>query len=166
MAAEEKKLYPTPLLKIKEQVLRLYEKYGKIADFLIEYNAPEDIRINKEDFLLQFYIDEQALNNITDMLKRSDAQKLIVLFGIQKYEELGKQREKLTACFLGMDKNQDVDETHRDGIVNGTFRTGDPGEESWPPPPYEPPLGTAKRPVNCLSLASNSKELENFFRNK
>lgn len=149
--------FPTSLESIKEQV-GLYHKMMKD----LANPGSSSPSINPDTQYLQFYIDKSALKNLNTIAGETDCDCLGVFFGLDP-----DKNNKITACFLGLDKNKEIIGKHFEKVkdASGQPTTVDalPGEENWPPPPQNKKeiIQTGKRPY--FTVASEIDDVQNYF---
>jgi hypothetical protein len=134
---------PTALSSIRQKVM---DYHLRMNDLSAQTPGSTLSRNLKNDFL-QFYISKTDLASLVQMSNTGNAQMLAVFFGI---DVIGGT-EKLTACFLAVDDKGAIIPEHKDGTI--------PGEENWPPPPYDANLDLK----NCFTLESNVNDIYTYF---
>lgn len=162
----------TPLPDIQKKVDAFHEKMNRIADFLIEYEAPEELQIKKEDLPIQFYIDKEAVARLMRICMQEDFVQLGVYWGLQNpanqdpLEPGSKIFGEITGCFIGLDKDRNILNCHFPHIpVGSTEIQKIDGEDTWPPPGGGDVIG-GRKPENYFSLASEAITVHNFFNGK
>ena len=157
---------PIPIDRIRKKVSSFHEKMNWIADFLEKHKdeVPEEMRIDKNDIRLEFYIDRRAVARLMRICMRPDFTQLGVFFGLQASN--GKPLEKddkefghFTGIFVGLTEEREVLNCHfpaRPLLSENDEHIE--GEDTWPPPPPPPPPGKHGEP--------NGKELppKNYFK--
>lgn len=134
-------LAPTPLVSVRKKVLSFYDKMTELYQFLIENSAPPELLLHAKEFPLEIYIDKPAIARLIKISMEEDFEQFGVFFGAEKravptsepdnYSSFGH----LTACFVGLNKENDIIQCHLRPINQSTGDTGGgiSPEETWPP---------------------------------
>jgi hypothetical protein len=161
--------------KIEAKLLTFYEKMNRIAAFLRNHNAPADIQINSEEIYLECYIDKPAIARLMTIAMQDNFAQFGVFFGLEDPASHGPEVPEstsfgqLTACFLGLDANQNILGCHFPKGSAGRA-TGEEmgGEDTWPPPP----IGGADKSIladltydmkKAFTLFSKERDIEDYF---
>jgi hypothetical protein len=166
----------TPRKKIEAKLLTFYEKMNRIVAFLHNHNAPADLQINSEEIYLECYIDKPAIARLINIAMQDNFAQFGVFFGLENpggHDPQGPQPStsfgQLTACFLGLDENQNILGCHFPTGSAGRA-TGEEmgGEDTWPPPP----IGGANKsiladlpydPRKAFTLFSSERDIKEYF---
>jgi hypothetical protein len=171
---------PIPIDRVRTKVASFYKKMNWIARFLEEHQdeVPEEMRINKDDLKLEFYIDRRAVARLMRICMRPDFSQMGVFFGLQAangdpLKEGDKEFGTMTGIFMGLDEERNVLDCH---FPLRTLESENDehidGEDTWPPPPPPPPPPGKKRkngtvksepPKHYFSLSSKFNEIEDYF---
>lgn len=155
---------PTPLQSIKEQVGLYHQMMKELAIFLknttnTSFKKPI---IDPDTQYLQFYIDKAALANINAISETTGVDCIGVFFGLDP-----KKDNKVTACFLGLDKNKEIFSNHFEKKIdaqgNPTAIDALQGEEDWPPPPKTKADFDLRGKRPYFTVASEIKDVQNYF---
>ena len=164
----------TSLEIIQKKVLAYHGKMNKVAKWLEENGAPNELQIRPEEIFLEFYIDRDAINRLFFISLQRNFSQFGVFFALEDPESQSPPINpsssfgRPTACFLGLDIDNNILGCHFPKIPVGsnTVQKID-GEDTWPPPP--PPgaaeEGTEQEPTteNQFTLATDEDIIRQYF---
>jgi hypothetical protein len=170
--AKQDMMAPTSVDVIQQKVLAFKNKMSSIASFLKKHRAGKDIQILPSEFPLEFYVDRPAVARLIRIAMKEDFYQFGVFFGVETAADKTPSPNnsdnsfgKITACFLGLNKNREILKCHYAKIeATDTASSGVPGEETWPPP-GGPGLDYQKgsRPEHYYFLDSNTNDVIKYF---
>src|ERR1700748_1944381 len=107
----------TPLPAIKNKVLTFHQKMNKVKEYLEkDPHAPKELKILAQEMTLQFYIDKPAITRLINISMQKDFEQFGVFFGLEDATQSevtpADSFGKLTACFLGLNKDRSIIGAH------------------------------------------------------